>query len=135
MTDLLWADPQDAPGRGTSKRGTSAQFGPDITAEFCKQNGLDYIIRSHEVKEKGWESAHNGKCWTIFSGKKSLHRIVYNLFQAPNYCDQRGNDGAYLTIRPDNNLVPIPNEFKAVEHPPCQPMMYANPMMRMAGLI
>ncbi|CBY21280.1 unnamed protein product [Oikopleura dioica] len=120
LTDLLWADPQDAPGRGTSKRGTSAQFGPDITAEFCKQNGLDYIIRSHEVKEKGWESAHGGKCWTIFS--------------APNYCDQRGNDGAYLTIRPDNNLVPIPNEFKAVEHPPCQPMMYANPMMRMAGL-
>ena len=60
--------------------------------------------------------------------------VVIYQFLAPNYCDQRGNDGAYLTIRPDNNLVPIPNEFQAVEHPPCQPMMYANPMMRMAGL-
>lgn len=78
LTDLLWADPQDAPGRGTSKRGTSAQFGPDITAEFCKQNGLDYIIRSHEVKEKGWESAHGGKCWTIFSGANTVfHRSCY----------------------------------------------------------
>ena len=53
---------------------------------------------------------------------------------APNYCDQRGNDGAWLTIRPDKGLVPIPTEFTAVEHPPCQPMMYANPMMRMAGI-
>jgi len=121
LTDLLWADPQDEQGRGPSKRGTSMQFGPDITQHFCKLNKLDYIIRSHEVKEKGWERAHNGKCWTIFS--------------APNYCDQRGNDGAFLTIRPDNDLVPIPTEFKAVEHPPCQPMMYANPMMRMAGLM
>ena len=72
LTDLLWADPQDAPGRGTSKRGTSAQFGPDITAEFCKQNGLDYIIRSHEVKEKGprigIHCAHNQSHGSAFKG-------------------------------------------------------------------
>ena len=69
LTDLLWADPQDEAGRGMSKRGTSMQFGPDITEKFCKTNNLDYIIRSHEVKEKGWEKAHGGRCWTIFSGK------------------------------------------------------------------
>lgn len=56
-------------GRGMSKRGTSMQFGPDVTERFCKQNNIDYIIRSHEVKEKGWERQHNGRCWTIFSGK------------------------------------------------------------------
>lgn len=49
---------------------------------------------------------------------------------APNYCDQRGNDGAWLTLKPSNNLVPEPTEFKAVEHPPVPPMMYANPMLR-----
>jgi len=116
LTDLLWADPQDNMGRGMSKRGTSMQFGPDVTERFCKQNNIDYIIRSHEVKEKGWERQHNGRCWTIFS--------------APNYCDQRGNDGAWLTLKPSNNLVPEPTEFKAVEHPPVPPMMYANPMLR-----
>ena len=56
-------------GRGMSKRGTSMQFGPDVTERFCKQNNIDYIIRSHEVKERGWERQHNGRCWTIFSGK------------------------------------------------------------------
>ena len=66
---MLWADPQDNMGRGMSKRGTSMQFGPDVTERFCKQNNIDYIIRSHEVKEKGWERQHNGRCWTIFSGK------------------------------------------------------------------
>ena len=43
LTDLLWADPQDETGRGMSKRGTSMQFGPDVTERFCKQNGLDYM--------------------------------------------------------------------------------------------
>ena len=43
LTDLLWADPQDEAGRGMSKRGTSMQFGPDVTEKFCKQNGLDYM--------------------------------------------------------------------------------------------
>ena len=40
MTDLLWADPQDEQGRGMSKRGTSMQFGPDVTEKFCKDNKL-----------------------------------------------------------------------------------------------
>ena len=55
------------PGRRPSKRGTSIQFGPNITEEFCVKNGLEYIIRSHEVKQEGYEEAHNKRCYTIFS--------------------------------------------------------------------
>ena len=80
MTDLLWADPQEEHGRGQSKRGTSMQFGPDVTSQFCKLNNLDYIIRSHEVKEKGWESAHGGKCWTIFSGNFAYFSPYFAMF-------------------------------------------------------
>ena len=87
-----------------------------------------FSIRSHEVKEKGWEKQHNGRCYTIFSGKLHFATVIKVL--APNYCDQRGNDGAWLTLRPANNLVPEPREFQAVEHPPVPPMMYANPMLR-----
>lgn len=50
MCELLWSDPMESNGRTTSKRGIGCQFGPDVTERFCKANGLDYIIRSHEVK-------------------------------------------------------------------------------------
>lgn len=74
MTELLWSDPMAPLGRAPSKRGVGVQFGPDITEAFCKLNGLDYIVRSHEVKADGYEEAHGGRCITVFS--------------APNYCDQ-----------------------------------------------
>lgn len=67
MCDLLWSDPQPRNGRGFSKRGVGIQFGPDITEKFCKDNKLDYVVRSHEVKAMGYEVAHNGKCITVFS--------------------------------------------------------------------
>lgn len=67
MHDLLWSDPQEEDGRGPSKRGAGLQFGPDITEQFCANNNLDYIVRSHEVQMFGWRVVHNKKCYTIFS--------------------------------------------------------------------
>ena len=67
MCDLLWSDPQPMVGRSASKRGVGCQFGPDVTERFLKHNSLDYIIRSHEVKNEGYELTHNGKCITVFS--------------------------------------------------------------------
>lgn len=67
MCDLLWSDPQPQNGCGPSKRGVGCQFGPDMTARFLEYNGLDYVIRSHEVKADGYEVTHDGKCVTVFS--------------------------------------------------------------------
>ena len=67
MCELLWSDPQPQLGRSASKRGVGVQFGPDVTERFLRLNKLDYIIRSHEVKQEGYEVAHNGKCITVFS--------------------------------------------------------------------
>ena len=50
MCELLWSDPQPMYGRSPSKRGVGCQFGPDVTRRFLENNGLEYIIRSHEVK-------------------------------------------------------------------------------------
>ena len=50
MCDILWSDPQPEPGRAPSKRGCGVQFGPDVTKAFLDANGLDLVIRSHEVR-------------------------------------------------------------------------------------
>lgn len=54
MSELLWADPQLLPGRSPSKRGVGWAFGPDYTNKFLEENGLELIIRSHEVRDKGY---------------------------------------------------------------------------------
>lgn len=67
MTDLLWSDPSALPGLTPSKRGVACQFGPDITAKFLKDNNLSFVIRSHEMKEEGYEVEHGGKLVTCAS--------------------------------------------------------------------
>jgi len=67
MVEMLWSDPQMLPGRSPSKRGVGIQFGPDVTEKFLAFNDLDFIIRSHEVKDNGYVIEHNGKCITVFS--------------------------------------------------------------------
>ncbi|KAF7306087.1 Serine/threonine-protein phosphatase [Mycena chlorophos] len=81
MCELLWTDPQVLPGRGPSKRGVGIAFGPDVTKNWCTLNGVSGIIRSHEVRQGGYEIEHDGLCTTVFS--------------APNYVDQGGNKGAF----------------------------------------
>ncbi|XP_052489360.1 serine/threonine-protein phosphatase 5 isoform X1 [Gossypium raimondii] len=116
MCELLWSDPQPFPGRGPSKRGVGLSFGADVTRKFLQDNNLDLIVRSHEVKDEGYEIEHDGKLITIFS--------------APNYCDQMGNKGAYIRFEaPD--LKPNIVTFSAVPHPDVKPMAYANNFLRM----
>ncbi|CEF62402.1 GH12714p [Strongyloides ratti] len=114
MCDLLWSDPQEIPGRAPSKRGVGCQFGPDITEAFLKDNDLLYVVRSHEVKDQGYESHHSNKCYTIFS--------------APNYCDTMGNKGAFITITGDSLYPPRFTTFDAVPHPDVKAMKYAQNM-------
>ena len=71
MMEMLWTDPQIEPGRGPSKRGVGLQFGPDVTKRFCEANGLEAVIRSHEVRMEGYEVEHGGRCITGMAGSKS----------------------------------------------------------------
>ena len=73
MMEMLWTDPQTTPGRGPSKRGVGMQFGPDVTKKFCEANGLEAVIRSHEVRMEGYEVEHDGKCIT---GMYQLNKSV-----------------------------------------------------------
>ncbi|KAA0061672.1 serine/threonine-protein phosphatase 5 [Cucumis melo var. makuwa] len=116
MCEILWSDPQPNPGRGPSKRGVGLAFGADVTKRFLQENNLDLIVRSHEVKDEGYEIEHDGKLITVFS--------------APNYCDQMGNKGAFIRFEaPD--MKPNIVTFSAVPHPDVKPMAYANNFLRM----
>ncbi|XP_027340580.1 serine/threonine-protein phosphatase 5 isoform X1 [Abrus precatorius] len=116
MCELLWSDPQPQPGRGPSKRGVGLSFGADVTKRFLQENNLDLVVRSHEVKDEGYEIEHDGKLITVFS--------------APNYCDQMGNKGAFIRFEaPD--MKPNIVTFSAVPHPDVKPMAYANNFLRM----
>jgi serine/threonine-protein phosphatase 5 len=67
MTEILWSDPQDTPGRSISKRGVACAFGPDVTEAFLKKNDLLYVIRSHEMKQNGYDCQHDKKMvWALF---------------------------------------------------------------------
>lgn len=59
----------------------------------------EILIRSHEVKQEGYEVAHDGRVITIFS--------------APNYCDFTGNQAAFIRLRGDE-MKPKFTQFAAV---------------------
>ncbi|KAL0362493.1 UNVERIFIED_CONTAM: Serine/threonine-protein phosphatase 5 [Sesamum calycinum] len=68
---------------------------------FCEPPEEDLVVRSHEVKDEGYEIEHDGKLITVFS--------------APNYCDQMGNKGAFIRFEaPD--LKPNIATFSAVDN-------------------
>ena len=100
MSEMLWSDPQKMNGRGPSKRGVGVAFGPDVAAQFLDDNGLDLLIRSHEVKDEGYEIEPGGRVVTVFS--------------APNYCDQFGNKGCYAHF--DHTYKPVSSH--AIDRPP-----------------
>ncbi|CAK9081083.1 unnamed protein product [Durusdinium trenchii] len=114
MTEMLWSDPQPGRGRAPSKRGVGVAFGQDVTENFLKVNNLKMVIRSHEMKEEGYEIEHDGKLVTVFS--------------APNYCDQMGNKGAFIRLD-GKTMTPKYKSFAHVPHPNVRPMQYANPML------
>lgn len=112
ICESLWADPQPMLGRTPSKRGTNCMaFGPDVTAKFLENNNLSLLVRSHEVREEGYDVMHNGKCITVFS--------------APNYCDQMGNKGAFIRFT-GGRMEPKFTSFTHVRHPGKRTMHYAS---------
>ncbi len=126
MMEMLWTDPQTEPGRGPSKRGVGMQFGPDVTKRFCEKNGLEAVIRSHEVRMDGYEEEHDGRCITgkFYSDMVMLVQGDINnasVFSAPKYCDMTENRGAYINIGPDYKLKF--SQFDAVPHPNIKPMV------------
>jgi len=105
LADLLWADPAVDPAMNgfemrypNGKRGCSHDFGLDVLEEFLEENGLQMMIRAHELVQDGFEIWGGGRLITVFS--------------APNYCGEYDNSAAILVIHPDLRI-----DFKACSFP------------------
>ncbi|KAL6761015.1 Metallo-dependent phosphatase-like protein [Haematococcus lacustris] len=96
LMDLLWSDPttnDTVQGVQPSPRGPGlVTFGPDRVKDFCKNNGLQMIVRAHECVMDGFERFAQGHLITLFS--------------ATNYCGTAGNAGAILVLGRDLVMVP-----------------------------
>jgi len=82
--------------------------------EVMESNTHRSLKATGKVWEKGYEVEHGGKLCTIFS--------------APNYCDQMGNQGAFIRFKADAScdLTPRYVSFSHVPHPEIRAMQYAN---------
>eukprot|EP00929_Paragymnodinium_shiwhaense_P012086 TRINITY_DN11876_c0_g1_i2.p1 TRINITY_DN11876_c0_g1~~TRINITY_DN11876_c0_g1_i2.p1 ORF type:complete len:795 (+),score=158.55 TRINITY_DN11876_c0_g1_i2:53-2437(+) len=93
--NILWSDPiPDDPGQETcgvhdSPRDGHAHmmvtFGRDVTEDFCRRNGIEAVVRSHQalLRGFGYDVMHGGHCIRVFSAR--------------DY-EGSGNDGCVLSI-------------------------------------
>ncbi|KAK4518907.1 mitochondrial acyl carrier protein [Mucor velutinosus] len=84
--DLLWSDPEtQVDAWAISPRGGGYLFGPLPTTAFCHNNGIDLIVRSHQLVDEGYN-------YPFDEGN------LVTLWSAPNYCYRCGNKAAILKI-------------------------------------
>jgi protein phosphatase len=69
FTDLLWSDPcQDVDGFVENPRGLGFCFGCDALRQFLDDNGMELLVRSHEMCMDGINPPFSEKiCLTVFS--------------------------------------------------------------------
>ena len=72
MCDLLWSDPDEIAGWGSSPRGAGFLFGRDSTLAFNETNKLSLICRAHQLVMEGYKLMFDDQLVTVWS--------------APNYC-------------------------------------------------
>mmetsp|Transcript_1738 Transcript_1738/g.3354 ORF Transcript_1738/g.3354 Transcript_1738/m.3354 type:complete len:144 (-) Transcript_1738:157-588(-) len=120
MCELLWSDPKLSIGVGRSARGVACNFGPDVTSRFLQNNGLDLLVRSHEVRDEGYSYEHGRRLITVFS--------------APNYCGSMRNKGALLRFRANRINDPEIVQFDAVVSPKVEPYFDMNNIIRVLAL-
>ena len=62
----------------------TGKFGGDVVQSFLKENGLQHILRAHQLCMEGFQVLYDGAVCTVWS--------------APNYCYRCGNEAAIMEV-------------------------------------
>lgn len=73
-----------------SNRGAGFEWSYPLSSLFCLSNCLNYIVRSHECVNEGYEILHQN--------------LVITIFSASFYCNTNDNKGSFMKI--DDSLSP-----------------------------
>ncbi|KAK8900189.1 hypothetical protein M9Y10_002512 [Tritrichomonas musculus] len=93
FTDMTWSDPGiEVDEFATNERGCGYIYGPRALTSFLDDNGLDLLVRSHEM-------CIDGVAWPYADDEETVDRCL-TVFSNSNYC-YRGNSGAILHISSD----------------------------------
>lgn len=111
MCEMLWTDPQDAEGRGPSKRGVGLGFGPDVTKRWTDLNEVTAVIRAHEVRQGGYSVEHDGRLITVFSAPNYVSRSGFARIQS---CRPARLPSWILLRLPTDSLSPLPVQVDQV---------------------
>lgn len=85
LADLMWSDPSSGVSFFMeSERGYGCLFGLDAIVEFCRNQKMERVIRSHQCVKKGIEL--------------SLHDKVVTVFSCSNYCDVCNNEAGFIKL-------------------------------------
>ena len=113
---MVWILPRSDPdndisGWGENDRGVGYTFGPNVVAEFLRENNLHLMCRAHQVTNQTCarrlrlEPQHLNVLrarapgqvvedgYEFFSGRK-----LVTLFSAPNYCGEFDNAACILSV-------------------------------------
>lgn len=97
INSCLWNDPINVDGEAFNKtRGTGLIFGPDVCKEFLVREGLQLLIRSHEMTPDGYD-------WPF--GDNLLHGCI-TIFSASNYACSATNRGGVVRLGAPKSKAP-----------------------------
>jgi diadenosine tetraphosphatase ApaH/serine/threonine PP2A family protein phosphatase len=88
LCDLCWSDPSETCCNWhENQRGAGWMFGAPQVEEFCRNNTIELITRSHQLAMEGFKWFFDKKLVTVWS--------------APNYMYRSGNKATVLNYNPE----------------------------------